>query len=74
MKMTEYGSWRPNLLFHSSNVGLKIRDGLKIKQGWMGGVLLTYIYPFSYVAKDKIHPHNALGVFPQPIWGRSNIM
>ena len=29
---------------------------------------------FSYVAKEKIDPHNALGVFPQPIWGRSHIM
>ena len=24
---------------------------------------------FSYIAKETIDPHYALGVFPQPIWG-----
>ena len=40
--------------------------------GWKG--FLWHKYPFSYVAKEKIDPHNPLGVFPQPVWGRSHIM
>ena len=44
--------------------------------GWGGGWkgFLWHKYPFSYVAKEKIDPHNPLGVFPQPVWGRSHIM
>ena len=108
--------WTPNLLFHSSNVGLKILKNwsmplIYIKPnfqiwpktklsslqwfeflwqipfvniaiippfkarwgGWRGGSFDINTL-FSYVAKEKIDPHNALGVFPQPIWGRSHIM
>ena len=40
--------------------------------GWKG--FLWHKYPFSYVAKEKIDPHNPLGVFPQPVWARSHVM
>ena len=38
--------------------------------GW-GSIEINTL--FSYIAKETIDPHYALGVFPQPLWGRANI-
>ena len=55
-------------------VNIAIIPPFKARWGGLRGGSFDINTLFSYVAKEKIDPHNALGVFPQPIWGRSHIM
>ena len=72
------GTWHRKLTSYGSHVCLSLPVdlalGLKHFYFWGGAGGSSDINTlFSYIAKETIDPHYALGVFPQPIWGRAHI-